>query len=106
MTTSWSCTGDPATTAAEDELELSYECSVGFNLFYYRHIRQVKIGEQVCAIYCLLFVRKVAGENPLLPAQTQAGTQSTVVHTVVHRVKTSQGAGLPRFLTPFPTYDG
>lgn len=44
MSTSWTCTGDPQ--AEGDMLDLYYDCSIVFNLFFYRHIKQVNIGKR------------------------------------------------------------
>lgn len=42
FSTSWTCTGDPRD---EDQETIRYSCTLRFNLAYYRHIKQVKIGE-------------------------------------------------------------
>lgn len=39
MSTSWTCTGDPK----EDD-DYYYDCNLYFNMVYYRHLKQIKIG--------------------------------------------------------------
>lgn len=40
LSTSWTCSGDPQ--GADDPY---YDCNIYFNLYSYRHVKQVKIGE-------------------------------------------------------------
>ena len=40
LSTSWTCSGDPQ--GVDDPY---YDCNVYFNLYSYRHVKQVKIGE-------------------------------------------------------------
>lgn len=42
FSTSVSCTGDPADLEQSDS---SYDCNLYYNLFSYRHMKQIKIGK-------------------------------------------------------------
>lgn len=47
LSTSWTCTGDPR--EPDDDGITFYECEIGIGLVYFRHIKQVKIGESSLA---------------------------------------------------------
>lgn len=42
LSTTWTCSGDPQ--GADDPY---YDCNIYFNLYSYRHVKQVKIGESL-----------------------------------------------------------
>lgn len=42
FSTSWTCTGDPRDPS---DSSFVYDCTILFDLFSYRHIKEVKIGE-------------------------------------------------------------
>lgn len=44
MSSVWQCSGDPEGT--DDDYYDNYDCYVTFDLFSYRHIKQVRIGKR------------------------------------------------------------
>ena len=86
MSTSWTCTGDPPVGDATN-----YDCRPAFDLFSYRRVREVKIGEgggtQACETACLhrvpSFRYHILSSTPqshLFPTTASVGVGSNCSH--------------------------